>query len=251
MKLKYLIAIALLFLVVITVSITATQAQGPPPVPAQPTTLADFPWIFGDDVRAREITVGYAEQILAMANAERARIALGPLRLNGRLAAAALGHSQDMADHNFVDHYGSDRSSPYDRMRAAGCVANLGGEVVAAGQQTPEEVFRAWMNSAPHRAIWLGGYTEVGIGWVQKAGTTWVNFWTADFAGGAGCGGGPVATPIMPATPTIPPWLLWTPTPTRPAIPPTATPIPQVIRFQITLICDYAAGTVSCQVLPR
>ena len=51
----------------------------------------------------------------------------------------AQGHSQDMADHNFMAHNGSDGSSPFDRMQRAGYRFSFAGENVAAGQSTPED----------------------------------------------------------------------------------------------------------------
>ena len=251
MKPKHLITITLLILVIIAMSFTATQAQGP-----VISTIGD-PAVYGpaDEIRALDAQAAAIEaQVIALFNAERARNRLTPLVHNKFLTIAAQGHSNDMAAGNFVSHTGSNGSSPWERIPAAGYTCSLGGEDVAAGQTDPASVVQAWLNSPGHRAIINGAYRSVGIGWTYKAGTTWGNFWTADFGGTPGqlCPGddsnpGPVltATPTRFVIPTATPFIpYFTPTPFR-----TATPQPPQPGngSQIIIFCD--PGPVNCRVV--
>ncbi len=170
----------------------------------------------------------FAERVIELTNQERARAGLPPLISDASLNAAALGHSRDMADHNFFDHTGSDGSSACGRMAAAGyspiwtC-----GENIAAGYTTPEQVVAAWMNSPGHRANILNpSYHHIGVGYVYDADDTYgpyYHYWTQDFASHSWQT--PTPTPTATRTPSATP--TWTPTPTRtPSATPTWTPTP-------------------------
>jgi uncharacterized protein YkwD len=54
------------------------------------------------------------------------------------------------------------------------------GENIAKGQQTPESVMRAWMNSSGHKANILSSkYDQIGVGFVTDSrGTT---YWVQEF----------------------------------------------------------------------
>ena len=62
---------------------------------------------------------------------------------NDALDAAAYGHSQDMGVNNFLSHTGSNGSTPWDRMRAAGYQYSSAGENIAAGYSSPRSVMQA------------------------------------------------------------------------------------------------------------
>ena len=50
------------------------------------------------------------------------------------------------------------------------------GENIAWGQRSPQEVVKAWMNSAGHRAnIMNANFTTIGVGYYQNAKGT--NYW--------------------------------------------------------------------------
>jgi uncharacterized protein YkwD len=125
-------------------------------------------------------------RVLELVNQERRRAGLAPLSLNSQLAAVAQGHSQDMADHNFVSHNGSDGSSPFDRMQRAGYHFSWAGENIAAGQSTPEAAMSSWMNETPpndghRRNILSPNYREIGIGYAFSETTQYKHYWTQDF----------------------------------------------------------------------
>ena len=128
-------------------------------------------------------------RVLELVNQERSKHGLAPLKLNPQLTQSAQGHSQDMADHNFMGHNGSNGSSPFDRMHQAGYQFSTAGENVAAGSATPEAVMDAWMNEAPdasghrgHRDNMLSSnYHDIGVGYAFRQATQYGHYWTQDF----------------------------------------------------------------------
>jgi uncharacterized protein YkwD len=128
----------------------------------------------------------FTEQVLTLVNAERAVVACDSLTMNSMLVTAAQGHSQDMADQDFFSHTGSNGSSPWDRMEAAGYDYSTAGENIAAGQETPEEVMTSWMNSQGHRDNILNcDFEEIGVGYVylenDTGDTNYHHYWTQVF----------------------------------------------------------------------
>jgi uncharacterized protein YkwD len=111
-----------------------------------------------------------AGRVLALVNAERARVGCAPLSMDMKLVAAAQGHSTDMAINNFFAHIGSGGSSVSERANAAGYSWGRLGENIAAGQSTPEMVTAGWMASEGHRDNILDcRYVHTGIGFVYQA----------------------------------------------------------------------------------
>ena len=104
-------------------------------------------------------------------NEERARRGQQVLRVSWALQEAALRHCLDMATRNFLGHTGSDGTSPWDRIRAAGYVVGNPphlwcNENAGAGHISfePSDVFAAWMASSGHRAnILTAAWDEVGF----------------------------------------------------------------------------------------
>jgi len=122
-------------------------------------------------------------EVAALINTERAAHGLSPLGTNGKLIAAARGHSQDMADQCFFSHVGSDGSTLTTRLLDQGYVYRCCGEIIAAGFSDAQSVVSAWMNSSGHRAIILGdNYTELGVGYVNCSATPYGCYWTVDLA---------------------------------------------------------------------
>lgn len=122
---------------------------------------------------------------LSLVNNYRQQSGLLPLTLSASLSNSALGHSQDMAINNFFSHAGSNGSSPWDRMRAAGYTYNTWlGENIAAGYGSAQSVFDAWRNSPEHNANILNpNYRAIGIGRYYNAASSYGWYWTTDFGG--------------------------------------------------------------------
>jgi uncharacterized protein YkwD len=101
---------------------------------------------------------------------------------NAMLTAAARGHSTDMATNGFFSHTGSDGSTPWDRMRAAGYVHTAAGENIAAGQRSPAEVMSDWLASPGHCAnVMSPAFRELGVGYAYAADSPYGHYWTQDF----------------------------------------------------------------------
>jgi uncharacterized protein YkwD len=124
----------------------------------------------------------FATEVIRLVNEERAKAGLEALTSQSQLADAAQKHSIDMGCKFFMDHTGSDGSSPFDRMVEFGYPYSTAAENVAAGFATPAEVMTGWMNSAGHRANILNAdFTEIGIGYVFNPGDTtnsYFHYWT-------------------------------------------------------------------------
>jgi uncharacterized protein YkwD len=74
------------------------------------------------------------------------------LRWNDTLFRAAAGHGQDMVEHHFFAHTGSNGSTVGARLTAVGYSWASAAENIAAGQPTVTRVVDAWMGSDGHCA---------------------------------------------------------------------------------------------------
>jgi uncharacterized protein YkwD len=129
----------------------------------------------------------WAQRVLALVNEARStptdcggRVGVQPathvLVLESRLGAAAQKHSEDMDEHGFIGHVGSDGSTLEDRLAREGYAWWTIGENVAYGFSTPESVMSAWLSSPGHCAnIMNASFLELGVGrssgyWTQVFG---------------------------------------------------------------------------------
>jgi uncharacterized protein YkwD len=92
-----------------------------------------------------------------------------PLRLSGRATCAARIHADDMRTNGFVDHAGSDGSTPWDRLRDAGSTFAVADQVIAAGAIDPTAVVdEIWMTRPGScAALMAPEYSYLGIGWAS------------------------------------------------------------------------------------
>lgn len=115
--------------------------------------------------------------VFELTNQERAKHGLAPLQVDEPLSKVAREKSRDMAQNRYFDHNSPVHGSPFDMMRANGITYRTAGENIAKGQQTPEAVVQAWMDSPGHRANILNdSFTHIGIGYVEQG-----NHWTQQF----------------------------------------------------------------------
>jgi len=122
-------------------------------------------------------------RMLDSLNALREATGAQPVSLNAQLNAAAATHSRDMSVQNRPWHFGSDGSSPVDRLRRVGYGGQLTGETISETYETEIETLGAWMREAPTRAVLLNREaTEMGFSWFQEGnGKIW---WTLVMANG-------------------------------------------------------------------
>ncbi len=84
-----------------------------------------------------------------------------------------------MAARDYFSHTSPEGGSAGDRITAAGYRWSTWGENIARGQQTPESVMDAWMNSPGHRANILNcDFKDLGVGVHIASGGPW---WTQNF----------------------------------------------------------------------
>lgn len=89
--------------------------------------------------------------------------------LNQQLTSAAATHSRDMSIQNRPWHFGSDGSSPIDRVRRVGYPGKLTGEVISETYETETETLAAWMDQSDTRAVILDrDVTQMGFAWYQE-----------------------------------------------------------------------------------
>jgi len=102
--------------------------------------------------------------------------------LNGQLNAAASTHSRDMSVQNRPWHFGSDGSSPLDRVQRAGYVGVLIGEVISETYESETETLAAWMDEVGTREVLMDPRAaQMGFSWFQESnGKIW---WTLVLGG--------------------------------------------------------------------
>ena len=111
-------------------------------------------------------TSSIERDVLDLTNAARRNQGCKSLSLDSSLVEAAGSHASDMVRRHYMDHNNPDGQDPGDRMRAAGYQGSGWGENIAAGYDSAQRVFNAWMNSDGHRANILNcKFTKIGIGY--------------------------------------------------------------------------------------
>lgn len=156
------------------ISLAITMAA-PTPIWANDTTRGNLTLASyvppGERLQAREA--------LRKVNALRRARGLRPVTLNPALMRASNAHARDLANSNDVSHYGSNGSTPVDRITRAGYDLVTVGENVAAGQRDLDEALDGWMGSKPHRkTIYMESARHMGVALVYDPNTTYRTFWT-------------------------------------------------------------------------
>lgn len=124
-------------------------------------------------------------------NTLRAQSRLAPLQFDPALNAAAATHSRDMAVQQRPWHFGSDGSSPIERVARAGYRGRMKGELISETFESELETINAWMAERDTRAVLMDPEArDIGFAWFQEEnGKLW---WTL-VTGAPGSGGGPLA----------------------------------------------------------
>jgi uncharacterized protein YkwD len=152
--------------------------------PANPDVISDTPTPDTTATTARPGQSGvtgnprFEDQVVSLVNDERRKAHCQPVRADGNLRTAARAHSADMAVNTFVDHTGSDGSSPQDRMRQAGYTQGLS-ENIDRGHNRPQDVMKAWMHNGDDRGNILNCAAKaIGVGIAYHGKTP---YWTQNF----------------------------------------------------------------------
>jgi uncharacterized protein YkwD len=108
-------------------------------------------------------------RMLDSINSLRQAAGAPPLSLDPSLNAAAATHSRDMSVQNRPWHFGSDGSSPIDRVQRAGFTGELVGENISETYETELETLSAWMDRSDTRRVILSrDARRLGFSWYQE-----------------------------------------------------------------------------------
>ncbi|NVK45664.1 MAG: CAP domain-containing protein [Rhodobacteraceae bacterium] len=153
-----IIAILIVALIGLTACDTPTERLGPDGKP--------LPRVYRISARD-EGTIQY--RMLDSINALRSAAGAPPVALNANLNAAAATHSRDMHVQNRPWHFGSDGSSPLDRVARSGYPGMMLGENISETYETELETLSAWMEQSDTRDIILDPKaTDIGFSWYQE-----------------------------------------------------------------------------------
>ncbi|MBZ0130379.1 MAG: CAP domain-containing protein [Rhodobacteraceae bacterium] len=110
-------------------------------------------------------------RMLDSVNALRVASGLQPLELSAELTAAAATHSRDMSIQNRPWHFGSDGSSPIDRVARAGYPGVMLGENISETFESDVETLAAWMSDPATRDVIMNPDARfMGLSWYQEPG---------------------------------------------------------------------------------
>lgn len=119
-------------------------------------------------------------EVIRLTNIERSKRGLATLKTNWQLSRCARYKSQDMINRGYFAHQSPTYGSPFDMIESFGISMAAGGENIAMGQRTPQEVVKAWMNSPGHRGNMLStAFTEIGVGVARNKNGSY--YWTQMF----------------------------------------------------------------------
>ncbi|WP_147126579.1 CAP domain-containing protein [Shimia ponticola] len=108
-------------------------------------------------------------RLLDGVNTLRGAAGVPRVELNAALNAAAATHSRDMAIQNRPWHFGSDGSSPIDRINRVGYQGILIGETISETYETELETLGAWMQEPQTRTVILDDRArDLGFGYFQE-----------------------------------------------------------------------------------
>jgi uncharacterized protein YkwD len=122
------------------------------------------------------------QSVLALVNEQRRSRGCPQLYLDDRLMEAARDHAAEMANNRFFAHDSLGGDTAGERVQGSGYAWSRYAENIAFGQDNPDAVVDAWLDSPRHRDNILDcALREVGVGlafdtdhtpyWVQDFGT--------------------------------------------------------------------------------
>lgn len=116
----------------------------------------------------------FIQQVVNLVNEERATEGLAPLTIDTKVQAAAMVRAEECEER--FSHTRPDGSNFATALKEQKVSYRSAGENIAYGQQTPEAVMKAWMNSSGHRAnIMNPNFTTIGVGYYENANGT--DYW--------------------------------------------------------------------------
>ena len=124
----------------------------------------------------------YAAEVVRLVNVERANAGLPALEADPLLTEAAALRTVEIID--LFSHTRPNGSSCFTVLDELQATYRLAGENIAIGQQTPQQVVSAWMDSPGHRDnILHPGYSRIGVACLENnnsyGGYAWAQLFAA------------------------------------------------------------------------
>lgn len=129
------------------------------------------------------VNPSYEQRVFELVNVERQKNGMPDLYFDQDISSVARTKSADMAVNNYFNHYSPTYGMASDMLLMFGITWSAWGENIASGQDTPEVVVNAWMNSPSHRENILSpNFTFIGVGYyIDSSGTPyWTQMFTSD-----------------------------------------------------------------------
>ncbi len=122
---------------------------------------------------------GLAAEVLRLVNQERAAQGVAPLKYSNKLASGAQVRAKELVEN--TSHTRPD-GSEFWTVFGVPNIYNYA-ENFAAGQKTPAEAMKDWMNSPGHRASILNAsYTHIGVGIYKDSESFYGTYWIQIFS---------------------------------------------------------------------
>lgn len=163
-----------------TQSAPGTAASSTGPVAVTASNSCNIPNFQADMLRA--VNEARAQGRVCGKLAKPPVPAVAAVAWDNELFAAAVGHSQDMAQREYFAHISLDGRNPGDRVKAAGYIYSNLGENLAAGQIGIAAAMKGWLESETGHceAIMNGTFTEVAVACVTTARQRYPTYWTME-----------------------------------------------------------------------
>ncbi len=163
---------------------TSTNVTSTSPLVAPPSVPTLEP---SDTITESTETQSQAERLaqesILLVNQAREEAGLMPLTESPLLSEVAMAYSNRMATENFYGHEDPEGNQAEDRIAAAGYLAQVTAENIAAGQPTAQMVVEGWLESPGHRAnIMNPDLREIGAGYAYTSTPPYQHYWTHLFA---------------------------------------------------------------------
>lgn len=126
----------------------------------------------------------FIERVFELTNEERAKEGLPAYQHMDALDVIASVRAWELTVEYRPDHTRPDGSSCSGAFNENGIIYGAWGENIAAGQDTPESVVEAWLNSPNHRdAVLNTEFTYMGVGfyYIKDDYQNYYYFWTQEF----------------------------------------------------------------------
>ncbi len=126
------------------------------------------------------VITSFEKEVVELVNKERQQRGYSSLQIDLNVTQVARKKSADMRDNGYFSHQSPTYGSPFDMLKKEQIRFTMAGENIAAGQRSPSQVVRDWMNSEGHRKNILNpDFTHIGVGYQE--GGSYGTYWTQLF----------------------------------------------------------------------